>query len=405
MSKSFFTTLTIEKTIKVNPNQIDEIKLLNEDKMIIIEKDKISIYDLLEEKFILNYPLINKLIYCKNEILGKDKLIVGITKQIVRNNFIIYQFLEDKLNNIYNLIPLNEISLSNNIFNFMALKILFFNNKIIIIGNTSFYIYEYKNNNPILFTKIKNNSYNKWINGFIFNKNIIGLLEGNNKLVHFYNIKKGKLIQQNILNVNNQIIVNSTILNLNDNDRILYVINNTILLYSFKKNKVLIKLEDKYNINCLTLKDNKIFYVGPYINILNLEKKEINRVSFYQYELEDKVNNNLIFIQNKIISNSKDKINIFNNSPKRTLLKYIKIIMNIIIIGLIIIYFLYSFALCIYVMILLFILILKFFGFNYYYQKLDSYMEKNNGTDHLNMLIFYWNIYLLILFIIIKLFY
>ena len=81
------------------------------------------------------------------------------------------------LNNKYDLIILNEISLFNNIYNFCLFKFLFVNNKIIILGNNnSFYIYEYKNNNPILLTKIKNNSYNKWINGFIFNKEIIGLL-------------------------------------------------------------------------------------------------------------------------------------------------------------------------------------------------------------------------------------
>ena len=56
MEKSFFTTLTIEKKIEVGLNYIDEIKLFNENKLIITERDKISLYVLLEEKFIFKYP-------------------------------------------------------------------------------------------------------------------------------------------------------------------------------------------------------------------------------------------------------------------------------------------------------------------------------------------------------------
>ena len=55
-------------------------------------------------------------------------------------------------------------------------KTIFFNNKIIIIGDGSFYIYKYKNNNPTLLLRIKNNPYNKWKNCFKFNKEIVGFL-------------------------------------------------------------------------------------------------------------------------------------------------------------------------------------------------------------------------------------
>ena len=103
----------------------------------------------------------------------------------------------------------------------------------------------------------------------------------------------GTLIQQNILSINDYI---ATILNLNDNDSILFWINNKILLYSFKKYKIIKKIEDKYKINCLSLKDNKIFFLGPYINMVNIEEQKINRISLYQNELSNKneVSYNLI---------------------------------------------------------------------------------------------------------------
>ena len=409
MEKSFFTTLTIEKKIEVGLNYIDEIKLFNENKLIILGSDKILVYDLLKEKFILNLPLVNNLYFSKIEIIGKDKLIIGILKEM-KNHFIIYQFLEDKLNNKYNLIILSETSLSNYEFQFCMLKFLFVNDKIIIIGNNSIYIYEYKNNNPILLTRIRNNQYNNWIDGFIFNKEIIGLLEGNNNLVHFYKMKKGKLIQQNILTANIK-ISNWTSLNLNDNDQILFGMNNTILLYSFKKNKVLQKIEDKYYINCLALKDNKIFFVGPYINNIYLNKKKIDRITFYESELIKKHyerKNNLIFYQNKIIYNSKDRIIIFNNSLKRTLLEYIKnfiyYILKTIVLGLIIIYALSFLIFCILLIIFIFIIIIYFFGYIDYYKKIEIYMEKYNSNSLTVIIYLCWFLYFILFYILLALF-
>ena len=409
MEKSFFTTLTIEKKIEVGLNYIDEIKLFNENKLIILGSDKILVYDLLKEKFILNLPLVNNLYFSKIEIIGKDKLIIGILKEM-KNHFIIYQFLEDKLNNKYNLIILSETSLSNYEFQFCMLKFLFVNDKIIIIGNNSIYIYEYKNNSPILLTRIRNNQYNNWIDGFIFNKEIIGLLEGNNNLVHFYKMKKGKLIQQNILTANIK-ISNWTSLNLNDNDQILFGMNNTILLYSFKKNKVLQKIEDKYYINCLALKDNKIFCVGPYINNIYLNKQKIDRITFYQSELIKKHyerKNNLIFYQNKIIYNSKDRIIIFNNSLKRTLLEYIKnfiyYILKTIVLGLIIIYALSFLIFCILLIIFIFIIIIYFFGYIDYYKKIEIYMEKYNSNSLTVIIYLCWFLYFILFYILLALF-
>ena len=377
--------------------------------MIILGSDKILVYDLLKEKFILNLPLVNNLYFSKIEIIGKDKLIIGILKEM-KNHFIIYQFLEDKLNNKYNLIILSETSLSNYEFQFCMLKFLFVNDKIIIIGNNSIYIYEYKNNSPILLTRIRNNQYNNWIDGFIFNKEIIGLLEGNNNLVHFYKMKKGKLIQQNILTANIK-ISNWTSLNLNDNDQILFGMNNTILLYSFKKNKVLQKIEDKYYINCLALKDNKIFFVGPYINNIYLNKKKIDRITFYQSELIKKHyerKNNLIFYQNKIIYNSKDRIIIFNNSLKRTLLEYIKnfiyYILKTIVLGLIIIYALSFLIFCILLIIFIYIIIIYFFGYIDYYKKIEIYMEKYNSNSLTVIIYLCWFLYFILFYILLALF-
>ena len=202
MIKSLSKTFTIEKEVENNQNHIYEMKLFNEDKLLIIEQYHFSIYDLLTDIFILRWPLVNKLIFCRTEIIGKDKIMMAVAKNTLINYVIIYQFSENRINNSYNLIILSEITLPNNVDNFFLFKTIYMKNKIIIIGDVSFYIYEYKNNNPSLLIKFKNNPYNKWTNGFKFNKEIIGLLEGNNSLIHFYNIKKGTLIQQNILCIN-----------------------------------------------------------------------------------------------------------------------------------------------------------------------------------------------------------
>jgi hypothetical protein len=325
---------------------------------------------------------------------------MAIPKNTLEIYVIIYQILADQVNNSYSLIILSEFILRNNFHNFVFRKIIILKNKIIIIGNDSLYIYEYKNNNPMLLLKIKNNPYNKWVNGFKFNKEIIGLLEGKHGLIHFYNIKKGTLIQKNIL-YNYRTNLNS-ILNLNDNDRIIFGIGNKILLYSFKKNKIIKTIEDKYDINCLSIKDNKIFFVGPYLNMVNIEKQEIKRISFYLYEFRNKYDlfYNLILYRNTIISNFKDKIIIFNNnSIKRTLLEYIHIIWEKVyrlqmwlIVGLMIICnFCFS-----RVFALSFTLILSIIGFYYYYKE---YFRKSLLKKYICWII--WIYHLIYLFIII----
>ena len=228
---SLLTTFTIEKEIDNNQNKIYEMKLFNEDKLIIIEQHHLSIYNLLTDIFILRMPLLNKLEYCKTEIIGKDKLMIAFINNRWIKYIKVYQFSENRINNSYSLIILNQIELPNRYY-FELYKTIFFNNKIIVIGDVSFYIYEYKNNKPSLLLWIKNNPYNKWVNGLKFNKEIIVLLDGNHSLIYFYNINKGTLIQQNILYFKKQSVF-TDVLNLNDNDRILFGINNEILLYSF----------------------------------------------------------------------------------------------------------------------------------------------------------------------------
>ena len=159
MIKSLSKTFTIEKEIENNQNHIYEMKLFNEDKLLIIEQYHFSIYDLLTDIFILRRPLLNKLIFCRTEIIGKDKIIMAVAKNTLINYVIIYQFSENRINNSYNLIILSEITVP--IDNFFLFKTIYMKNKIIIIGDVSFYIYEYKNNNPSLLIRIKNNPYNK----------------------------------------------------------------------------------------------------------------------------------------------------------------------------------------------------------------------------------------------------
>ena len=149
MINSLLTTFTIEKEIDNNQNKIYEMKLFNEDKLIIIEQHHLSIYNILTDIFILRIPLLNKLLYCKTEIIGKDKLMIAV----INNNLIkyvnIYQFSENIINNSYNLNILNQIELPYR-NNLNLYKTIFFNNKIIVIGDVSFYLYKYKNNIPSL---------------------------------------------------------------------------------------------------------------------------------------------------------------------------------------------------------------------------------------------------------------
>ena len=386
MTKFYPPTLTIEKTIENNNTKIYEMKLFKEDKLLIIDEQNILVYHLSQEKFIIRYFLLNKLISSKTEIIGKDKLFVNILFNTYSTSFILYKFSEEQFNNIYSLIPLFEITKSP--FQFNIIKPLFLLNR--------------------------KRSYISWIDGFKFSKEIIGLFDGINKLVLFYNIKKGIVIQQNILYDNNKIGNSATILNLNDNDKILFGLNNEILLYSFKINKILQKIEDKYDINCLTLKSDKIFFINSYINSinLNLEKSKIIRISFYHYKLYEKkelsnikeVNNNLIVYQEKVITNFKDKIIIFNYSIKRTLLTYIKSIYKAIIFTIIItlIFFILLISLyhCALSIFEFFLIILYFCRFSSYYKKIEL-----DYANHLTELHHIWVILMAIVAIILKLFY
>ena len=220
MTKFYPPTLTIEKTIENNNTKIYEMKLFKEDKLLIIDEQNILVYHLSQEKFIIRYFLLNKLISSKTEIIGKDKLFVNILFNTYSTSFILYKFSEEQFNNIYSLIPLFEITKSP--FQFNIIKPLFLLNKIILIESNLINIFGYNNNKLILMSKIRKRSYISWIDGFKFSKEIIGLFDGINKLVLFYNIKKGIVIQQNILYDNNKIVNSATILNLNDNDKILF---------------------------------------------------------------------------------------------------------------------------------------------------------------------------------------
>ena len=106
--------------------------------------------------------------------------------------------------------------------------------------------------------------------------------------------------------------------------------------------------------------------------MVNLEKQKINRISLYQYELsnKDEVRYNLILYQNKIISNFKHKIIIFNNnSIKRTLLAYIKATKDKIILNLEIFLLLSLIIFCIFnVCFLSLTFIPIIFGYDYYYK-------------------------------------
>ena len=412
MTKFYPPTLTIEKTIENNNTKIYEMKLFKEDKLLIIDEQNILVYHLSQEKFIIRYFLLNKLISSKTEIIGKDKLFVNILFNTYSTSFILYKFSEEQFNNIYSLIPLFEITKSP--FQFNIIKPLFLLNKIILIESNLINIFGYNNNKLILMSKIRKRSYISWIDGFKFSKEIIGLFDGINKLVLFYNIKKGIVIQQNILYDNNKIVNSATILNLNDNDKILFGLNNAILLYSFKINKILQKIEDKYDINCLTLKSDKIFFINSYINSinLNLEKSKIIRISFYHYKLYEKkelsnikeVNNNLIVYQEKVITNFKDKIIIFNYSIKRTLLTYIKSIYKAIIFTIIItlIFFILLISLyhCALSIFEFFLIILYFCRFSSYYKKFEL-----DYANHLTELYYIWVKLMAIVAIIFKLFY
>ena len=91
MIKSLSETFIIEKVI-YKENNIQEIKLLNEDKLLIIDDVHFSIYNISTSTTIIK-RYIFYLSICKTEITGKDKIMLTILDIDV----IIYKFLKIEL--------------------------------------------------------------------------------------------------------------------------------------------------------------------------------------------------------------------------------------------------------------------------------------------------------------------
>ena len=314
----YLNTLHENKSGPLGYNQIiNKIKLFDKDKLIITT--------FMNNIFIFNIS-INKILYqslLPFDLSMYDIEIIDNKKFILYNNnynIYIYEFKEELINNafIYNLIKINSLKILR------VNKVFYIDYKIICLTK-GIDVYSYNNNIIDHQLKIKTSFF--YIDGFKFNNKIICTLKNyqNNLIIEFWNIINFSILQKYEYIYNNYWGKNYTrMLNLNNNDKILLALINTIYLYSFKINSIVKKIDFNYgfilevkNIKALyPLNDNEIYILyNNDINILNLKTEFIYPITQWKYEF-----NNFCFLPNNenILTSVNNKIILFGKSKYKT---------------------------------------------------------------------------------------
>ena len=322
------------KSIEIKTEEIKEIKLFQDNKLIIVKFDGLLFYDIINDQYLYNYKyngtLLNKE-YFHLELMDNDKLILSDSYNPQYNLIIIYKFIEEKPNK-FKLIELSKRYILKYIPNFPVIivnTVLYIDQRIIVIGAYIFHIYKYYEYNfgIQLQTKISSDIINvnsESINGFIFNNKIVGLFNIKKQKIEFFSLFDFKKVQQITFPFDEwyrQIAV--FIYNCNNNDMILIGNINKIYLYSFKNNYILKKITyNYYDIRGVYKGKNNSFYFLTTDNFFKID------FIFYNYYPLIKPQNydfsesyfllTAILREDNLIINHKNKIIFFKKKEKES---------------------------------------------------------------------------------------
>ena len=226
------------KSISLDNETINEIKLFKKDQIIIASK-KIYIYDIIKNIILLTINLSIEHISLNDiEILENNRIIIfTLLTNFNGGDFIsIYEICKNTNNNFYNYNLQTRLNIHKKIITKLS-----FNNKFFLLHNNKVFIYGYNTNQIYLLTTFKSFSFNI----FAFSNNILGLFDKNE--VKFYNTRDYSFEQKclipncsNFNNFNPNIIKGFDLIN---NDYILISFSRYAYLYSFKKNSILKAIE------------------------------------------------------------------------------------------------------------------------------------------------------------------
>ena len=351
-NSNFFTKLYNYKSFSFENDSIKQIILFRKNKLLILSKN-IFLFDISTNITLCKKTKPqNSLNFIKIEIINENKIIALATN----NSLIIYELFENRTSKSFSYMQKYILQLQNNRRIF---TILYNQNKnqLIALGPI-IYVYGYKNNNLHLQITIHSNNINQpFINGILFmfnlirisldtswrgniavnktiycnislfrqplkvNKNIFGLF-GKENTIEFWNTKDYKLIQKCFIFSNFYCSSENKILNLNNNDLILFGIIKEIALYSFKNNRVLKIFNCQYiNRTISTISkfnNNGPIYVSDDYNIykLDIKKDKIFKVNKWYYPFYS----SLICYDNNIILSSRNSIIFFRPMKYKALI-------------------------------------------------------------------------------------
>lgn len=276
-NKYYFKTLHNYKSIEVPKKEINNLKLLSNNKLLCLNEGNIFIFDILNNQLLYKEEIIiDNEIFDKIELMDKDRFLLYNNRYIL-----LFKFLEDKKSNIFKCIKLKKYKIypQNEKTN-----IIYSNNKIIQINCCITLWKILKNNNFELQMNIESNllrTSNRFIivrtYPFLLNDEIIGFLRY--LKFEFWNIKTYKYIY-----TTNELDINSffsppSIITIKNN--IFIDDNNNLYVFSFVQKKIIKIIHipyDKFNEG-----DRKIFYKAELNTIFLISKKNIY---LFNYEKE-----------------------------------------------------------------------------------------------------------------------
>ena len=307
LTKSYFFKY---KSISLDNEKINEIKLFKKDQIIIASK-KIYIYDIIKNIILLTINLSIEQIFLNDiEILENNRIIIfTLLNYFNGGDFIsIYEICKNTSSNFYNY----NLQTRLNVHKMYIVTKLCLNNQLFLLHNNTIFIYGYNTNQIYLVTTFKSFSFNI----FAFRNNILGLFNRNE--VKFYNTRdysfEQKCLIPNCLNFND---FNPNIIkgfDLNNNDYILISFSRYIYLYSYKKNSILKAIEGVglctksiYRIN-----QNEFYLLNIHnIYFLDIKKEIFYAINIWYYDYGKSIigldeNTTINNINNEIVFFKKD---------------------------------------------------------------------------------------------------
>lgn len=312
----------LEQYELINPgnSRVYEIKMFQGNKLLCLSNN-ILIYDIKSRNLLFKITNNNNIYLNKAEIIGKDKFIAYGEKYLK-----FYQYLEDKEKELYNCVEKGELEFNGQKTKFN--NILNIKKKIIIIGDNIFSIYNYINQKLELQTKIKAinlSETNIKTQGFLLNKDIVGIFSFPQKKFEFWNIRTYKFIYiTDIIEEYNQIFIteDNNIINLKDDDN--FIIGNFMvaLKFSFKLRGIV----KKYNFSINKFYQiNNLIYILQYTDIskFDLEKEKYSGIA----SSKEKIDSVIVLNEENFVSLINNKICLLNFSKsKAKLMDYIRFI-------------------------------------------------------------------------------